>query len=141
RNGVPQRRRAARVFPRLLTTLRETPGVTQAALTSRRNLVNVNTTAFEIEGAPSPAGREGPTVIRDVISDGYFATLGLRPLEGREFNPSDGVDPQNPVVLVNAAFAKKHFGAASAIGRRLRGNPAQPWAMIVGVVPDTLMQG
>lgn len=128
-------------YPQLLATLRGTPGVAQAALTSRRNLVNVNTTAFEIEDAPAPAGREQPTVIRDVISDGYFATLGLRPLEGREFSPNDGMDPQNPVVLVNTTFAKKHFGHASAVGRRLRNNPAQPWATILGVVPDTLMQG
>jgi putative ABC transport system permease protein len=45
---------------------------------------------------------------------------------------------------VNASFARKYFGHASPLGRRVRiFNPGEalPWRTIVGVVPDTLMQG
>ena len=45
---------------------------------------------------------------------------------------------------MNASFARKHWGNQSALGHQLRiFNPAkeQPWRTIVGVVPDTLMQG
>jgi hypothetical protein len=45
---------------------------------------------------------------------------------------------------VNASFARKHWGQQSPIGHQLRiFNPGkeQPWRTIVGVVPDTLMQG
>lgn len=41
-------------------------------------------------------------------------------------------------------FSRKYFGNESPLGRRVRlFNPAQPqpWRNIVGVVPDTLMQG
>jgi hypothetical protein len=45
---------------------------------------------------------------------------------------------------VNVSFARKHWGNQSALGHQVRiFNPAkeQPWRTIVGVVPDTLMQG
>jgi hypothetical protein len=48
------------------------------------------------------------------------------------------------VAIVNASFARKHWGNQSALGHQVRiFNPAEPapWRTIVGVVPDTLMQG
>src|SRR4029079_3457933 len=69
--------------------------------------------------------------------------LGLKVLEGRDFTIEDN-DGKQPVGIVNASFARKYFGRESAIGRRVRiFDPAQPrpWRTIVGVVPDTLMQG
>jgi len=64
-------------------------------------------------------------------------------LEGRDFT-ADDADAKHPVAIVNASFARKYYGHESPIGRRIRiYNPAQPqpWRIIVGVVPDTLMQG
>ena len=55
------------------------------------------------------------------------------------FNDQD-FDTRQPVAIVNAAFAKKHFGTESALNRRFRpaGNPGPPsaWRTIVGVVVD-----
>jgi ABC-type antimicrobial peptide transport system permease subunit len=54
------------------------------------------------------------------------------------------VDTKQPVAIVNASFARKHWGNQSALGHQVRifnpGEPA-PWRTVVGVVPDTLMQG
>jgi ABC-type antimicrobial peptide transport system permease subunit len=44
-------------------------------------------------------------------------------------------------VLVNESFARKHFGAESPIGHRLRAREGDSWRTIIGVVPDTMMQG
>ena len=60
-------------YPQLLAGLRASPDVTHAALTSRRNLVNTNTTSFEIDGQPPRTERERPTTLRDVVSDGGAA--------------------------------------------------------------------
>ena len=64
-------------------------------------------------------------------------------MEGRDFSVDDA-DTKQPVAIVNASFARKYYGHESPIGRRVRiynpGQP-QPWRTIVGVVPDTLMQG
>jgi ABC-type antimicrobial peptide transport system permease subunit len=64
-------------------------------------------------------------------------------LEGRDFTIDDA-DAKQPVAIVNSSFARKYWGNQSAIGHRVRiFNPGQPqqWRTIVGVVPDTLMQG
>ena len=44
---------------------------------------------------------------------------GQKLLEGRTFNDDD-LDSRQPVAIVNAAFAAKHFGRESALGRRFR---------------------
>ena len=67
----------------------------------------------------------------------------LKILEGRDFTIDD-TDAKQPVAIVNTSFARKYYGSESPIGRRIRiYNPGQPqaWRTIVGVVPDTLMQG
>ena len=56
----------------------------------------------------------------------------------------DDDDAKLPVAIVSSSFAHKYWGHESPIGRRVRiFIPAQPqpWRTIVGVVPDTLMQG
>src|SRR5204863_1470886 len=73
----------------------------------------------------------------------YFSTLGLKVHEGRDFTLED-TDSKQPVAIVNASFARKHWGNQSPLGHQVRiFNPGkeQPWRTIVGVVPDTLMQG
>lgn len=90
---------------------------------------------FEIQGHPVVAGV--PTRHASV-GDGFFALLGARITAGRDFTRDD-VDQNRPVAIVNEPFARKYFGDASPIGRRLRitlGGPEQPWREIVGVVPD-----
>ena len=64
-------------------------------------------------------------------------------MEGRDFTIDDS-DSKQPVAIVNASFARKHWGNQSAIGHQVRifnpGEP-QPWRTIVGVVPDTADAG
>src|SRR5581483_11949332 len=43
--------------------------------------------------------------------------------------------------LVNATFARKYFPQESPLGQHLRASATDPWSTIVGVVPDTLVQG
>jgi predicted permease len=121
----------------LLRQLRASPQFAGAAFSSRRNgLMTGGSGAAQIEGRedqPAPAAF-------DIISDGYFATLGLRPLAGREFELTDTPDKPVPA-LVNATFARKYFPGESALGHRVRAGMSDPWCTIVGVVPDTLAQG
>ena len=70
--------------------------------------------------------------------------MGQRLIEGRNFTDED-LDTRLPVAIVNAAFAQKHFGQESAIGRRFRtvdnaGTQFGPWRTIVGVVTTIRMQ-
>ena len=91
------------------------------------------------------------------ISPGYFKTLGVPVLRGREFDARDeGAVPAGPPnandgrgngyshVIVNESFAKKYFGATDPIGRHIGfgGNPGTPTPLeIVGVVRDSKYTG
>src|SRR5437763_15959412 len=130
-------------FRRAVRALRDNPQFNSAAMSSRFRMTFDGQGQFEVDGQKYMSNRDRPRGNFESVSDNYFATLGLKILEGRDFTIDD-FDSKQPVALVNASFARKHYGRESAIGHRIRifnpGNP-QPWRTIVGVVPDTLMQG
>ncbi|MDQ2659570.1 MAG: FtsX-like permease family protein, partial [Verrucomicrobiota bacterium] len=130
-------------FIRALRDLRTNPAFADAAMSSRFRMTFANFGQYEVDGQTYVTDRDRPRGNSEAVSDGYFAALGLKILEGRDFTIEDN-DAKQPVAIVNAAFARKYFGNQSPIGRRIRQfNPAQleAWRTVVGVVPDTLMQG
>src|SRR5204863_5881642 len=130
-------------FVRALRSLRANPAFENAAMSDRFRMTFANFGQFEVDGQTYVTDRDRQRGNSEAVSDGYFATMGLKILEGRDFTLEDN-DAKQPVAIVNSSFAKKWFGKESPIGRRVRTfNPAQPqpWRSIVGVVPDTLMQG
>jgi predicted permease len=76
----------------------------------------------------------------DRVGEGFFRTLGIGKVGGRDFDRHDTPETAK-VVIVNEAFARKMAGGKNPIGRRLRiqTNPGQPepWYEIVGLVRDT----
>ena len=130
-------------YEKTLQTLRADPHFSDAALTTRFRLAISQNGNYEVEGAASPDERARSNAAIEPISDGYFAALGLRMLDGRDFTPADAFD-RPPVAIVNTVFARRHFGNDRPLGRRVRlggGNNLGPWITIVGVAPDTRMQG
>jgi len=131
-------------FDRLVRELRADPAFEAAALTNRFRMAFSGFSAVEIEGQSYKTDSDRPNANFEQITDGYFATLGAKILEGRDFDLADS-DAKLPVAIVNAPFAKKHFGTASALGRRFRtvGNNGRlfgPWRTIIGVVVNVRMQ-
>jgi len=130
-------------FKRVVRELRANPQFDGAALTDRYRMTFAPVGQYEIDGQTYVTDHDRPTGNYESVSDNYFSTLGLKILEGRDFTIDDA-DRKQPVAIVNASFARKHWGGQSAIGHQVRvfnpGQP-QPWRTIIGVVPDTLMQG
>jgi predicted permease len=130
-------------FLRAVRTLRANPQFESAAMTDRFRMTFAGQGQYEVDGQNYTTDRDRPRGNFESVSDNYFATLGLKILEGRDFTIDD-TDTKQPVAIVNTSFARKYYGNESPIGRRIRiynpGQP-QPWRTIVGVVPDTLMQG
>ena len=100
-----------------------------------------------IEGRSAPDNRfrsdnSGPAISDDstnanVVGLRYFQTMGIPLLQGREFSQQDN-DEHPPVVIVNDAFVRRHFGNEAPLGRRLSINgPNGPWREIIGVVRDS----
>jgi predicted permease len=130
-------------FLRAVRALRANPQFESAAMSDRFRMTFAGQGQYEVDGQNYTTDRDRPRGNFESVSDNYFATLGLKILEGRDFTIDD-TDAKQPVAIVNTSFARKYYGNESPIGRRIRiYNPGQPqqWRTIVGVVPDTLMQG
>src|SRR6058998_717295 len=129
-------------FLRAVRALRANPQFESAAMSDRFRMTFAGQGQYEVDGQNYTTDRDRPRGNFESVSDNYFATLGLKILEGRDFTIDD-TDAKQPVAIVNNSFARKYYSNESPIGRRIRiynpGQP-QPWRTIVGVVPDTLMQ-
>jgi len=132
-------------YDRLLRDLRTVPEFDAVALTNRFRMVFSGAVLIEIEGKEYKENRDRPQANNEQVGGGFFDVTGQRLLEGRAFTDND-LDARQPVAIVNAAFARKHFGTESALGRRFRtmtNNGTQPgvWRTIVGVVTTVRMLG
>src|SRR4029077_21197503 len=122
--------------------LRAQPAFAAVALTDRFRMMFSPFVPVRIDGVAYEREKDVPGAIKQEISDGYFEALGLRMMEGRDFNTDDR-DEKQAVAIVNATFAKRFF-PKGAMGQRFRDGKEEenrPWRTIVGIVPDTLMQG
>jgi putative ABC transport system permease protein len=72
------------------------------------------------------------------VSPGYFAALGQRIVEGREFTAEDAASSV-PVTMVNREFARKYLDGR-ALGWTLPGRQGEPDRLIVGVVENAARQ-
>ena len=124
-------------FANVLRQLETFSQVQSAAVTSDLPFTFPASVRFSSEDQPAVAGEEQPSAGYYVVSPGYFQTVQIPLLEGREFKPSDDA-ASAPVAVVNEAFARKYFGSRNPVGRHIRmdhghGARAQ-WSQIVGVV-------
>ena len=126
--------RTAAVFGRLGSI----PGVTKVAATSAPPFVaNPEPVQIVLEDRPKT---ERLDVSRQVVTDGYFSTMGIGMLTGRDFGPADAGGP--PVVVVSSEFEKRFFPAGALSRRFTLGRPfvqSVPY-QIIGVVPDVKRQ-
>jgi predicted permease len=134
-------------YDRLLQQFESQSEFESVALTNRFRMVFSGNSPIEIEGREYRDRSDRTTANFEQVSGSFFSVTGQKLLEGRTFG-ADDLDARQPVAIVNAAFARKHFPAEGALGRRFRtapadGNPQQagPWRTIVGVVTTVRMLG
>ena len=130
-------------FDRLVRELQAHSEFESVALTNKFRMVFSGSGPIEIEGKEYKEKKDRPNANFEQVTPGYFQVLGQAMVEGRNFQDDD-LDTKLPVAIVNAAFARKHFGNESPLARRFRaldGNTLQPgpWRTIVGVVPTVRM--
>ena len=98
------------------------------------------TTQPDAKGSTQPG--ELPLVYHVVVSPGYFAAMGMRLENGRDFTDADG--PEAPVVIISARVANQVWPGRDPVGKRLRIDPFLPEEgirTVVGVVSDIRAQG
>ena len=132
-------------YERVVQAFEADSQVEAVALTNRFRMVFSGNGPIEIEGKTYRENRDRPTANFEQVTGGFFSVTGQKVLEGRPFT-GDDLDERQPVAIVNAAFARKHFPGESAVGRRFRtmaanGRQPGPWRSIVGVVSTVRMLG
>ena len=106
-------------YDRVLQDFAADPEFEGVALTNRFRMVFSGNARVELEGRQYREERDRPQANFEQVTGGFFAVTGQKLLEGRTFG-ADDLDARQPVAIVNAAFAQKHFGNESALGRRFR---------------------
>ena len=124
-------------FGQVLDNTRRLPTVRSAGMINYLPLYGGlgSATGFKILGRPEPPPGQGPTCDVRVSDAGYFQTMGIPLLRGRNFSDSEQKEPKH-VILINEALARTYFAEEDPIGRRLdvemfdKPTPAE----IIGVV-------
>jgi predicted permease len=133
-------------YRQVIDRVRSVPGVVSAGAVKHAPFRgNGERQGFVPEGMTLGPGDQAPTAAFIHVSDGYFATIGARVLQGREYDASDGAMPATgddarvfraaPSVLVNRALAERYFPGENAVGKMLTvaGSFRVP---ILGVIDD-----
>jgi predicted permease len=119
----------------LLERVRSLPGVSNASV-STWPLFSQGGSISRVRVAGHESDTFSPPHLP--VSPGFFDTMRIRLIAGRDFIPSDSEPFEPTAVIVNEAFARRYFGAASPIGRVYdrTGQPPPVRQEIVGVVTD-----
>ncbi|MGH9480884.1 MAG: FtsX-like permease family protein [Terriglobales bacterium] len=131
-----------RFWDQLLARIRSIPGATQTALSSSRPETGAGSRRIEIEDHPLADPLRGPLASFLVNSPGYFATINLPMLRGRDFNQTDGA-PGRECAVVTREFAARFWPNREPAGKRFRfysNGKYGPWLSVIGVSGDMVQQ-
>lgn len=129
-----------RLLEPILDEVRAVPGVSAVGMTSVLPIQRAwNNARYTVEGEPPPQPGDEPRAERRATSPGYFATMGIPLLQGRDFTAQDADPGQPGTVIINESLARRHFRDASPLGRRLALGTGV--ATIIGVVGDVRQAG
>ena len=131
----------ARFMSSAIDEVRATPGVQSAALArSMPQTGNFGFSPYAVEGAAHRSGADAPTTEQNVVSDGFFRTIGVPFISGRDFTAFDRAESEQ-VAIVNDEFVRREWPGQSAIGKRVTLiGPPNVVVTIVGVVGSVKQQ-
>lgn len=130
------------LWTQVLEAIRKVPGVETAGLTSGIPMGGNNSSgSFGIEGIPpGPAGYGPGNGGYLMVSEDYFASMGIPVVQGRDFDMRDVTGAQQ-TIIINRSLAEKWFKGKDPLGQRITmqsgmDNYGSDWLTIVGVVGD-----
>ena len=97
--------------------------------------------SYLVNGEPSGPNYPVPHAEFAVTLPGFFRTLGIPLLAGRDFGATETHDAP-PVAIVDELLAKRHWPGQNPIGKELnQDGPGAPWWRVVGVVGHVYRAG
>jgi putative ABC transport system permease protein len=122
-------------FDKFRGKLESIPGVTESTVGTALPITGTWTSAsFAVQDRPAPPKGKEPLATDAFIAPGYFATLGIPLVSGRDFTAADRMDTAH-VAIVDETLAKAFWPGQSALGKRIGtiDNGKPDWVEIVGV--------
>ncbi len=122
----------------LLERVRTLPGVhTAGAITTLPFADGNNSSVLSVEGHPLKRGENPPVPQWSIVDSGYFPTMNIALMEGRNFTEADTAEAQK-VVVIDQFLAKRYWPNGDAVGGKVRqGVEAKdPLMTVIGVVAN-----
>jgi len=132
---IPDQPARRLLYSQILDRVRALPGVESAAAILIRPLSGTVgwDTAYGAEDQSPEQRKANPNGNYEAISPGYFRTMGIRLLAGRDFTGAD-IDTAPGVAIVDETTARRLWPGGNAVGRRIRvGGERAAWLTVVGV--------
>lgn len=124
-----------------ISRIQALPGVNRAAWVSNFFFSYNPDTTVIVEGRSSTDQAAREQVIDDEVSPGFFQTVGIPLLRGRDFMDRDAAK-STPVAVINETMVRRFWADEEPVGKRFQMNDrTQPWVTVVGVVGDTRRNG
>ena len=133
------------LYEEALARMRALPGVRSASAVTPLPLSSDEvSTSFDIEGQPNVPGH-APDTNYAFVEPGYFRTMSITLLKGRDFTWQDTLK-SNPVVIISESLAKQFFAGQDPIGKHLNahignGYSKPPMREIIGIARDVKNHG
>ncbi len=122
--------RSREFFRQLMQNVSAIPGVQSVGLTHNvSGALGSSNTGIQVDGH----GDEWRKTESNIIGPGYFKTLGVSLLRGRDLTLADRA-PAPPVVIVNESMARRYWPNEEALGRRVRFG--ETWMEVVGIAEN-----
>ncbi len=132
-----------RFYDQLFPRLRAIPGVSHVAIVSTPPGLGAARQQIELEHVPVAEPSRRPWVSFLAQSPGYFETIHLPLLEGRDFTPMDGA-PQHAGAILTREAAAHFWPKQDPIGKRFRlydeQNKPTEWITVVGVSANMIQE-
>jgi putative ABC transport system permease protein len=132
-------------WKQIVERLEGLPGVTSVGLTSKLPLEGGSNTSALVNDEVYDPATQRLLVERTSVTEGYFETMGVTLLQGRNLTPQDDMNEEGLLgVVVNRTMVEKAWPDKDPIGQVFRANmPEDPWytATVVGVVEDLRQWG
>ena len=134
-----EERQLPALYAALIEEASRVPGVRSATLGLVGPATGASRTGNLTVDKYVPAKDEEPSFHQEGVGPAYLSTMGMRLIEGRDFDSRDDVKNKK-VAIINASMARRYFGEGSPIGRHFGyGEPTQ--FEVIGVVADTRANG
>jgi len=144
-SGYEKASQVAAFYDDVIARVSALPGVVHAAAAYQTPFTpGADNSIFSIRGRQAGPGEPPPHADYAFVSSGYFRTLGLPILKGRDFQPSDmragNYFAPNSVAIVDEELAKRYWPNGDAIGGGISWSNNGPWATIVGICKTVHLQ-